>query len=1080
LKWKLTLVLVFALLLVVVLSVSFVKEAKADTAGNAGYFNMPKSGYVTSLSVTNVMAPFGGTLTVTLKDSSSTIIASGSGGGSWGDQTVTYSVTPVFVYAGSSYSITVDLSGTPPLSDIGAYSTYTPYYLITVNSAYDSPTSSAYVLQGADYAVSVTSPVSGTGVQEVCTGYSIDGGGLTAGTSYGFTNVQADHSITFSWQLQYQVTFGQSGLDSSAQGTIVTVNSVPVSYGSLPYSIWVNSGASVSFTYASPISSNSHAHQQFVLTGSVSSPQTITGPTSISDTYTLEYYEFPVTFSQSGLDSSAQGTIVTVAGVPVSYGSLPYIVWITSGAQVSFTYATTIPSSNSGEQFALSSGVSSPVTVNSPITISDSYVTQYYLTVSTPYASPLGQGWYNAGSTAYCSVTASVVSGGSGTQYVFNSWWSGSGSGSYSGSNISPSFTINGPITEIATWQTQYYLTVNGVYGSTTGSDWYNAGATASFNVTSPISGGSGVQIAFSSWTGSGTGSYTGSTQASSCTMNASISETVSWTTQYYLTVTSSYGTTSGSGWYNSSDTAYAGLNVGTASGGAGVQYAFLNWNVGGYNYAQSNAITMSGPATASAAWATQYYLTVQSAYSTVSGAGWYNVGALAYAHVATNIVTDGTGTHTLQGWGGGASGSGLTSNSISMTSPKTAVASWSTVSGGGGGTPSYSVTLSGPYLEDGTAAAGQTVSCSLTYANQTIYLFNMNSSVGTPENLTVTSTSPFVQLMWNASSTLNYTRVYRFITNVTSDDVHLFITNPNQPSFVYTFSVTDFYGMLSPYLETRVSPDGVNNYVVERADLSEGGTVTFVMTQYQMYSLSFVCTQGTYTQSFTASTLGTPGQYPVSLNVLSGNFPLSNATSVLTAEANRINGTSVLVIYIDPSGNTSWVYVQISHMQGVTQIVDYVVNSTGSAQNFLWMLGDSGINYLVNVQAYSGGQLYTWNLVAGTSYSGSNPFSGLLDFLGKSVGTLPQVQTGWPSGMTSFQIGQLVAACIIMLFLCIGSFRSTGTCCILSWIVAGVMLYLGWFGGGTAYASIPEFALAGFLSVFIAIQEGKEVTREV
>ena len=983
-----------------VLSVSFVNEAKAAIF-SGGVFSNNGYAYSFTYDLQVTYEGSGAYINVNLLDAGSNIVATNSFPAVNGEDSGTLAISPAyFLYLGSTYTLgVVPTDGAVIITGvISLYLSYTPYFLIDVYSAYGSPTSSAYVQQGTDYPVSVTSPVSaGSGAQYTCTGYNLDGGGLTAGASYGFTNVQAGHSITFNWQLQYQATF-----------------------------------------------------------------------------------------SHTGLDSSAQGTVVTVAGTPVSYGSLPYSIWVNNSASVSFTYATTIPSSNSGEQFALSSGVSSPVTVNSPVSISDSYVTQYYLTVSTPYASPLGQGWYTAGSTAYCTVSSSVVSGGSGTQYVFNNWWSGSGSGSYSGSNIYPSFTINGPITEIATWQTQYYLTVNGVYGSTTGSDWYNAGASASFNVTSPISGGSGTQIAFSSWTGSGSGSYTGNTQASSCTMNASITETASWATQYYLTVTSSYGTTSGSGWYNSTATAYAGLNTGTASGGSGIQYAFLNWNVGGYNYAQSNAITMSGPATASAAWATQYYLTVQSAYSTTSGAGWYNVGALAYAHVATNIVTDGTGTHTLQGWGGGASGSGITSNAITMASPKTAIASWSTTGGGGAGNVSYSVTLYGPYYESdnvavGQAASGQTVNCTLFYANQTIYQFFLNSSVGVAGNLAVSSTSPFVQLIWNASSTLNYMRVYRFISNVTTDTIHLFIVDPDKPSCVYTFSVTDFYGMINPYLETRVSPDGVNNYVVERTSLGDGGgSVSFVLTQYQMYSLTFICSQGSYTQSFTASTLGTPGQYPVSLNVLSGNFPLSNATSVLTAEANRVNGTSVLVIYIDPSGNTSWVYVQISHMQGVTQIVDYVVNSTGSAQNFLWMLGDSTVNYLVSVQAYSGGELYTWNLAAGTSYSGSNPFSGLFDFLGSSVGTLPQVQTGWPVGMTTFQIGQLAAACIIMLFLCIGSFRSAGACCILSWIVAGVMVYLGWFGGGTAYASIPEFALAGFLSVFIAIQEGKETTREV
>jgi TM2 domain-containing membrane protein YozV len=75
---------------------------------------------------------------------------------------------------------------------------------------------------------------------------------------------------------------------------------------------------------------------------------------------------------------------------------------------------------------------------------------------------------------------------------------------------------------------------------------------------------------------------------------------------------------------------------------------------------------------------------------------------------------------------------------------------------------------------------------------------------------------------------------------------------------------------------------------------------------------------------------------------------------------------------------------------------------------------------------------------------------------------------------MTSTQIAQIGAAAIIMLFLCIGSFRSAGACCILAWIIGGIMIFLGWW-----VTSIPEFALAGFLSILIAIDEGKQSVRE-
>jgi hypothetical protein len=91
--------------------------------------------------------------------------------------------------------------------------------LITVNSAYGNPTASATVDVGDNFDTSVTSPVSGgTGIQYVCTGYSIDGGGLTAGTNYTFTNVQTDHTITYSWKTQYYLTVTTSQSTQTGQG----------------------------------------------------------------------------------------------------------------------------------------------------------------------------------------------------------------------------------------------------------------------------------------------------------------------------------------------------------------------------------------------------------------------------------------------------------------------------------------------------------------------------------------------------------------------------------------------------------------------------------------------------------------------------------------------------------------------------------------------------------------------------------------------------------------------------------------------------------------------------------------------
>lgn len=1157
---RLLVILAIAVLASVAVAFSFVGGAHADTTGNFGSFSMPNSGYATridfSLQAENEAGNSG---TIYLKDNSGNVLASHG-------VTFAFSVsgyfpfTPVFMYKGDSYQIVYTPDYGPDIVSSSASLTYTPYFLITVNSAYGSPTSSAYVQSGASYDISVSSPDTslGAGIREVCTGYSVDGGGSVAGTSYSFSSVTADHSITFSWQRQYQVSFGASGLDGSASGTVVSVNGFgSADYSSLPYQIWVNSGTSLSFTYTNPVPS-SNAHYRFSLSSVVSSPQTINAPTTISDTYSYVQYQFAVTYSvsgldssasgttvtidgsditysslpytkyvdygssttfayastvssstphqrfalssattspqtiygttsisatyitqataylvtfaTSGLDSSAQGAIVTVNGTTTNYGSMPYQVWINTGDSVAFNYSSTVSSGTTGKQFRLSSSVNSPQTINANTTITDGYTIQYYLTVSSAYSSPLYAGWYDAGSTAYCSISASTVAGTTGIQYVFTSW-SGSGSSSYTGTTVTPAITMNGPVSETANWQTQYYLTVTGVYSTTTGSGWYVAGTTVSFNVSSPVSGGTGIQTAFSSWSGSGTGSYSGSIQSASCTMNAPITETANWVTQYYLTVTSIYGTPLGGGWYNSGATAYAGLNSGVVAGSSGTRYVFVAWSVGGSNFSQSTAIVMSYPVAATASWSTQYYLTVISAYSTPSGAGWYNVGSTAYASVASNIVS----SHILQGWGTDASGTGTTSNAIVMSSPKTALASWTSTGGGGSGPVSYSATLYGPYYDNtngqSSPAAGQTIQCSLLYANNTLYQFNLNSSVGVPGSLVVSSTSPFVQLTWNVSSTNNNTRIYTFISSQTSDTVHLCIPNPAQPSFIYTFSVTDFYGMVNPYLETRISPDGNTSWVVERANLADGGGyVTFVLTQYQLYSLAFVCRQGTYTQSFTAQSLGMPGQLAVNLNVFTGNFPLGNSSAVLLADATRVNGSSVLVSYVDPSSNTSFVYVRIWHFAGSNQIVDYPVNSTslsGASQSFSWNLADPTVDYYVDVASFSGGQPYSWTLAAGKPAMSTNPFTGLFDFLGPSLQSLPQFVNGWGG----IDPAQIIAYILICFALGVGSYFSTGASCILAWVVAGITIVLGWFNGAWF---APQFFFAGFITVLVVIDEYK------
>jgi len=151
---------------------------------------------------------------------------------------------------------------------------------------------------------------------------------------------------------------------------------------------------------------------------------------------------FQATFSQSGIPA---GTIwgVTVDGSPYTSTSFSLTVPGLFGT-VAYSYNDPV-SGVVGIQYDCTSGCSGSVTESSPNGAA-SYTTQYHLTMqANPPAggtiSP-SSGWYDTGSPVTISTTANAG-------YTFSDW-TGSGSGSYSGTSPSSPITMNGPITETA------------------------------------------------------------------------------------------------------------------------------------------------------------------------------------------------------------------------------------------------------------------------------------------------------------------------------------------------------------------------------------------------------------------------------------------------------------------------------------------------------------------------------------------------------------------------------------------------------------------------------------------------------
>src|SRR5271157_5915641 len=349
-------------------------------------------------------------------------------------------------------------------------------------------------------------------------------------------SVAGPATITGNYVVQYLVTFAQTGLDSTASGTIVTVNSNAKVYSTLPYVFWVDTGTSVTYSYGSIVSS-SVSGKQFRLSSVTgpSSPITVTATQTITGNYVAQYQ---LAFSQTGLDSTATGIVLAVNSYTKTYGDLTYTMWADSGSSVAYSYGSIVTSSVSGKQFKLNtfSGPSSPFTVTGPSSMTGSYKTQYYLTVTSVYDSPSPvSGWFDSGSSITESVT-SPVSGGSGVQYVCTGW-TGTGSVPVSGSGSSVMFTINAASSVAWGWKTQYYLTVTSVYDSPSPvSGWFDSGSSITESVTSPVSGGSGVQYVCTGWTGTGSVPVSGSGSSVTFSIVSPSSIMWNWKTQYTVT----------------------------------------------------------------------------------------------------------------------------------------------------------------------------------------------------------------------------------------------------------------------------------------------------------------------------------------------------------------------------------------------------------------------------------------------------------------------------------------------------------------------------------------------------------------
>ncbi|MDH7607626.1 MAG: PKD domain-containing protein [Candidatus Bathyarchaeota archaeon] len=338
---------------------------------------------------------------------------------------------------------------------------------------------------------------------------------------------------------------------------------------------------------------------------------------------------------------------LTVKTDPQGITTIPGENWYNESTEVQLTAPETVLVST-GIRYRFSYwDVDGTVKPGNPITVvmdadhtaTAHYILEYYLTVTSPFGTVGGEGWYESGTTAYATLDTGLIDHGNGTRRVFTSW-----SGDASGTNYAQSnpITMNAPKTAIANWKTQYAVTFTQIGSEVAPTVTYTADTdpTETVPFTIWVLAGSQITYAYQDVVpGASPGVryiFVSVNPPSPQTVNAPLTISASYQTQYYLTVRTDppgIATIPGEGWYNS--TASVQLTAPTVSG-----YTFQYWDVDGTSQgAGVNPITvaMNAPHTATAHYTPQV-ITYTLKIETTAG-GTTNPAPGTYTYAAGSLV---------------------------------------------------------------------------------------------------------------------------------------------------------------------------------------------------------------------------------------------------------------------------------------------------------------------------------------------------------------------------------------------------------------------------------------------------------
>lgn len=321
---------------------------------------------------------------------------------------------------------------------------------------------------------------------------------------------------------------------------------------------------------------------------------------------------------------------LTVKTDPEGITTIPGENWYNEGTEVTLTAPDTVPVLF-GVRYKFSywdvdgtPKTSNPITVvmDANHTATAHYTLQYHLTVTSPFGTVGGEGWYHSGATAYATLNTGLIDHGNGTRRMFTHWGGDASGTDYAQSNP---IIMDAPKTAVANWKTQYAVTFTQIGSDVAPTVTYTADTDPTETVPFTVWVLAGSQITYAyqdvvSGTVPGVRYIPiGVNPPSPQIVNAPLTITGSYQVQYYLIVrTEPPGITTipGEGWYNSMENVQ--LTAPTVSG-----YIFQYWDVNGASQGTGvNPITvvMDAAKTATAHYTAQVITYILKIEATAGG----------------------------------------------------------------------------------------------------------------------------------------------------------------------------------------------------------------------------------------------------------------------------------------------------------------------------------------------------------------------------------------------------------------------------------------------------------------------------